>query len=364
MALRCPSTVIAILSGLLLAAASGLLGCSDSGSVAPGPGAPAPAAATAEPTDDSPVVATVGGQTITLDELDDFIKDTLLNRQTQNGKPVPLFELRQDYLNQILGRTVVEQMATAKGLSLADFVEQTRLELPPVTDAEVEAYYAENRDRLRHDAGLERLREGMRANIEQERLQAAIHQMVASATPNITLEPPRVVVGEEGHSRGPEAAPVTIVEFSDYRCPFCLKAEDTVQALLQRYPNEVRYVYRHRPRPSDGLAYDASVSAICAGEQGRFWEYHDQVFAHQAELTPELLASLAIDVGLEPEAFEQCRKAPEAAQRVALDAAEAGNIGVNSTPAFLINGVYLRGARPIEEFDRIIQSELKAGESG
>jgi protein-disulfide isomerase len=310
----------------------------------------------------STVVATVGGQSVTLDELDEFIMQELLSKQTQSHKPVLLYELREDSLRELLGRTAVEQEAAKEGLTLEEFVERTREGVDPVSDEDIEAYYLENRSRLRHDAGLERLRSGIRSIIEQERAQEAIEQLVRGAQPVVRLEPPRIGVGTEGHTRGPEDAPVTIVEFSDYRCPFCLKAEETMRELRERYPDQLRYVYRHRPRPSDPLAQAAAAAAVCAEEQGRFWEYHDRLFAHQADLTLEQLMSIAVDLGLDGEAFERCRQAPETAQRIALDAAEAGGIGVNATPAFLINGVYLRGARPIEHFERVIQAELSAAE--
>ena len=163
-----------------------------------------------------------------------------------------------------------------------------------------------------------------------------------------------------GAARGPEGAPVTIVEFSDYQCPFCLRAEHIVDQVLAKYPQEVRFVYRHYPLAQHPMAREAAKSAVCAEAQGHFWEYHRLVFENQPTLSPELLSQFVTDLALDPEAFDQCMKAPETERRIATDVAEAEGLGADSTPVFLINGLYFTGAQAVEHFDRLIQRELEA----
>jgi protein-disulfide isomerase len=170
-----------------------------------------------------------------------------------------------------------------------------------------------------------------------------------------------VNVDATGPSRGPADAKVTVIEFSDYQCPFCKRAEPTVQALLQKYPTQVRLVYRHMPL--DGLhprARAAAIAAVCAEQQGKFWEYHDALFQNQQALSDTDLDKYAADLGLDAGKFKTCRQDPATETRVNTDAAAARQAGLTGTPAFFVNGILISGARPIEDFTRWIDQELAA----
>jgi len=145
-------------------------------------------------------------------------------------------------------------------------------------------------------------------------------------------------------------APVTIVEFSDFRCPYCRRVQPTLARLLETHPEQVRLVFKHFPvvAPDSGRA---AVAAVVAGWQGRFWEMHDALFALQGQpLTEEAVLSAAAELGLDVERYRQDLRDPAALALVQADARSARRLGITGTPFFLVDGRPLRGARPYQDF--------------
>ena len=159
-------------------------------------------------------------------------------------------------------------------------------------------------------------------------------------------------------SKGPETAPVTIAEFSEFQCPFCLKADPTVKRIAEVYRDQVRIVWKHYPLTMHQNATVAALAAEAAGNQNKFWEYHDKLFANQKSLAVESLQQYARDLGLDMDRFEKDRLNPETRKRVEADMAEAEALRVSATPSFFINGRFLRGAQPFEALAKIIDEEL------
>jgi protein-disulfide isomerase len=162
---------------------------------------------------------------------------------------------------------------------------------------------------------------------------------------------------------GPANAPITIIEFSDYECPFCARWQAEVLPRLQEaYPNQVRLVYRDFPLTSiHGDALSAAEAANCAGEQGAYWKYHDKLFAAENGLGKDALLKYANDLGLDSPAFESCLNSEKYKDEVEGDLNFATELGVRSTPTFFINGLAIVGAQPFEVFQGVIDKEL-AGE--
>lgn len=162
---------------------------------------------------------------------------------------------------------------------------------------------------------------------------------------------------------GPADAPITIVEFSDYECPFCQRWHTEVFArLLEAYPDEVRLVYRDFPIESIHVnAKPAAQAANCANEQGLFWEYHDKLFSMELGLSTETYEEYADQLGLDTQSFQECIESDRYQEEVQADFDFAANLGVRSTPTFFINGIALVGAQPFEVFQEVIEKEL-AGE--
>ena len=160
-------------------------------------------------------------------------------------------------------------------------------------------------------------------------------------------------------SKGPDTAPVTIAEFSEFQCPFCAKADPTVKKIADVYKDQVRIVWKHYPLLSiHEHAMDAALAAEAARNQNKFWEYHDKLFANQESLEVERLQQYAKDIGLDLDRFEKDRLNPDTRKRVEADMAEAEALRVNGTPAFFINGRFIRGAQPFEALAKIIDEEL------
>jgi len=181
----------------------------------------------------------------------------------------------------------------------------------------------------------------------------------------VTEEPQfvRYEIASEGFpSIGPEDAPITIVEFSDYQCPFCLRWHEQVyEPLLNAYPGKIRLVYRHFPLTSiHPDAFPAAEAAMCAGDQNAYWQFHEKLFSSSA-LGSNVYSQYAQELGLDMTAFESCITEQKFKEAVQADLDFAVDLGVRSTPTFFINGLAIVGAQPLDIFKQVIDKEL-AGE--
>ncbi|MFZ5880259.1 MAG: DsbA family protein [Chloroflexota bacterium] len=175
-----------------------------------------------------------------------------------------------------------------------------------------------------------------------------------------TAIPRRVAVETEGYpSQGPADAPITIVEFSDFQCPFCRKFYlETYKGLLAAYPGQIRFVYRNFPLTNiHPEAFPSAVASLCAHDQGAFWDYHDKLLS-SADLGRDIYLQYAADLGLDEAAFQECLSSGKHDATVSKDSDYAMIIGVGSTPTFYINGYRVEGAYPLEYFKQVIDQEL------
>jgi len=161
--------------------------------------------------------------------------------------------------------------------------------------------------------------------------------------------------------RGGKDAKLTIVEFSDFQCPFCSRVNPTLLQLNQAYGDKVRVAFKHLPLRIHPDSPAAHAAAEAAHRQGKFWEMHDKIFANQRELKPEKFRDYAKEIGLDLVKFEKDLASPDVKKRIDADSQEADKLGVSGTPAFFINGRYLSGAQPFESFKKMIDEELAKG---
>ncbi len=179
---------------------------------------------------------------------------------------------------------------------------------------------------------------------------------------NVALEPPelpRIEVEAKGPSRGPEKAPVTIVEFSDFQCPFCGREVPVIERIMKEYDGKVRLVFRHYPLDFHPFAEKAAEAAVCAAEQGKFWELHNKMFENQNKLAVDDLKGYAKSVGVDAAKFDKCLESGEKKPMVDDDQKAGTAAGVNGTPAFFINGIFINGAQPYEQIKQAVDRELK-----
>lgn len=160
-------------------------------------------------------------------------------------------------------------------------------------------------------------------------------------------------------AKGPAEAKVTIIEFSDFQCPYCSKGRDTMEALLKEYPKDVKVVFKNLPLPFHPEAMPAAKAALAAHRQGKFWEMHDSLFANQQKLAAEFYDSEASRLGLDVEKFKKDMESKEIEEEVKADAALAAQHGIQGTPGFFVNGVAVKGAYPVEHFKEIVDRWLK-----
>jgi protein-disulfide isomerase len=307
------------------------------------------------------VVATVDGESITLAELDDWIKQDLFEEQTRDRSPAAMHQFRAERLERMIDERLLEAEATTRNVSGEELMRQESARAE-VTDEQVADFFEKNRDRL-GGATLEQIGPRVRRHLQQQAGNDAVEKLLAGlrerAAVEVSFEAPRIQVAAIGPALGPENAPVTIVEFSDFQCPFCARAGPIVKQIVARYPEQVRVVYRHFPLDSiHPRARPAAEAAACAGDQGRFWEYHDKLFAHAKALEDADLERYAGELGLDVAVFKACRAEGKHREAVERDVQDARSAGITGTPSFFVNGRMLGGAQPLEKFVELIEAEL------
>lgn len=329
--------------------------CSESSSAAGQ--APSPAA------NPDQVVAEVAGRTITLQEID--AKWEEFDAAERARVTQLLYQNRRNMLDQVVGDILIENAAKAAGATVEAFVKQDAAKrATPVTDQEVAQFFEANRDRAQGRT-LEQLGPQIRDFLVSQRALQARAQLVEElkakgAGIKVMLDPPRYTVATSAADpvRGVASAPVTIIEFSDYQCPFCGRVNPTLEQVRKAYGDKVKIIFKDFPLPNHPQAPKAAEAAHCAGEQGKYWELHDHMFANQRALNVPDLKQYAATLGLDAAKFNQCLDSGKHAGLVAAGTAQGERMGVNSTPTLYINGRPLIGAQPFEAFKQIIDEEL------
>ena len=306
------------------------------------------------------VVATYNGGKITFGELEVEAKPKLQEIQNQ------MYTARKEVLERMAVERIVKAEAAKKGQTEEQYI-QARVEALPISqpsDTDVKEFFDRLKaaGRIPPDTKLEQIKDQLvQAMVNQQRrasVQKVIEELRTAANLQINLPPPRVEVAATGPARGPADAKVTIVEFSDFQCPYCGAAYTTVEQLMQQYAGKVKLVFRQFPLPIHPQAEKAAEASLCAQQQGKFWEFYDLLFKNQKKLDISDLKTYASSAGLDAAKFAACLDSGETKKQVDQDLEAGQAAGVNGTPAFFINGVFLNGAMPIEEFKKVIDPEL------
>lgn len=324
------------------------------------PDASAPAAAG----DDADELAgRFAGRDVSVGDVDDWIREKLFENATGNRNPSRLYEVRKRALEQMAVEKAMETAAAQTGKDRETLLREELEKRAVVSDDEVKAFYEQNKDRYEGRA-FAQLEPTIRRQLEQQKRQKAIGEYLTSLRASTgfesLLEAPRFEIAGEGPARGPADAPITVVEFSDYQCPFCKSAEAIVAQVLERYPTQVRVEFRQFPldnlHPQARLAAEA---ALCAADQGQYWKYHEALFRHAPKLEKGQLESYASQAGLDRAAFDACLAEKRHAAQVEADVAAGKAASVAGTPAFFVNGLPVSGGRSVEQFAAVIDGELE-----
>ena len=304
-----------------------------------------------------PAVAIVAGKPIEASAVDDLVRAQLMDLRAREH------QLRSQALDALVTQALLEKEAAARGVTPEALHKAEVEDKALVTDADAKSYYEANKARFGTASEADALRQvkaGLGQQRQAERRAALSRDLRRKYEVKILLEPYRVPV-EVGSApvRGNPKAPVTVVEFSDFQCPYCVRARPTVNRVREAYGDRVRWVFRHFPLDFHAQAEKAGEAAACAGEQGKFWEMHDHLWANTAKLQVADLKAHAATLGLDAARFGQCLDSGRHAGLVEADLEAGQGYGVSGTPAFFVNGRPLVGAQPFDAFAQVIDDELQ-----
>lgn len=352
-----------------------LLACDQPASAPPAPVAPAgPAPEAARAPGAAPaggaVVASWQGGSLTYDVVQTELELPL--KMLENEYLLNRYENELAVLQQKVDTQLLEAEAKKRGLpGVGDLLQAEVVgKTTAPSEAEVQEAYAQLARRF-SGRPLEEVRTDVERAVmrrkQGDRQMAFLGELRKAYGLNVTLPFPDLprfpVSADDDPSRGPADAPVTIIQFAEFQCPYCGTAAQTMEKVMAAYEGQVRFVYRDFPLGFHEYAIPAAIAATCADRQGRFWPMHDKLMANQRALTDADLERTAKEVGVELGAWNTCRKDPALEEEVRKDMADGSALGVEGTPAFFVNGVFVNGAQPFERFQAIIDKEL-AGRKG
>ena len=313
------------------------------------------------------VLAVVDGTSITLADLDSRVGEQLGRMDFQYRSQ--RYQLIESALTDMIQSRLLTEEAAARGVSVDELVASTTEGKVEVSDAQVEDWYRRNRSRVGGQP-FEEVSSQVRIFLEDaERAQlvnALAKQLETEREVVYYLEPARAEFDLTGApSAGPEDAAVTLVEFSDFQCPFCGRFFPTVNEIKEKYGGQVRFVYLQFPLTNlHPNAFKAAEASLCAHDQGSFWEMHDLLFTEQSSLGVPELKEKASRLGLDTEEFDACLDSGRQAERIRADMQQGTTVGVSGTPALFVNGVNLPGgAVPYELVAAAIDRELRRADS-
>jgi protein-disulfide isomerase len=306
-------------------------------------------------------LAVVNGVPITAEEIEKPLAPQISKLEEQ------LYDLKRQKIDALINEKLLADEAKKRGISVPALLDtEVTSKVGLVTEQEIEDFYQAHKAQIKPGEEAQ-AREQIRTYLQNQKLaqqrEAFIQSLRSHAKIVVNLKPPpilRVDVPIIGAPfKGPAKAPVTIVEFTDFHCPFCKSVVPTLAQLVSRYGDKVKLVFKDFPieqlHPGATKAHEA---ARCANEQGKFWPYYDKLFDNATKTSPEELKAYAGDVGLDVPAFEKCYSSEKYRAAVQKDIEEGRSLGVTGTPTFFIDGRMLLGNQPLDAFARIIDDEL------
>jgi protein-disulfide isomerase len=315
------------------------------------------------------VAARIGDRAVTVRELDekwkteDPAQHAEATQMVYDGRRAALEALVADMLLTEAGK---KANLSAEGYLEAEIAKRTK----PVTDADVVTFYQANIGQMQ-GRPLQAMSPAINRYLtDQQRATArdAVLAELRKAGPavSVSLDAPRATVAVDATdpSVGAASAPVTLIEFSDFQCPFCQRVAPTLKQIQAKYGDKVRIVWKDFPLTQiHAQAFKASEAAHCAGDQKKYWQLHDVLFANQQALQLTDLKRYAADLGLDAAAFDACLDSSKYGERVRNGVAQGSQLGINSTPTVFVNGRRLSGAQPYETFVAVIDEELSRAAS-
>lgn len=317
---------------------------------------------------DDTVVATWNGGTLSYGQATEPVQGKL--KQMLGDYLTEKYQLERQSLDQALNEQLLEAEVKKQGLASIEDLLKKEIEskVTQPSEAEISEFYEQVKTRLRGmslDEAKPMIIQQLTGSQQQELFQAYIGDLQKAYGVKVSLPFPEIpraeVSADDDPFMGPAEAPITIIQFAEYQCPYCGKAGESVKQVMKEYDGKVKMVFRDFPLSFHDRAIPAAVAANCAGEQDKYFEMHDQMMANQRALTEEDLTKYATAISLDLDKWNTCRKDPKHEAEVKKDMADGAAAGVSGTPAFFINGIMLSGALPFSQFKEIIDRELDKG---
>ncbi len=306
---------------------------------------------------DDPVVAKIGDEVITESQLEELAGSSLVSLRQQ------IYDAQVNSLKAEIFERLLTKAAAAEDMTRDEYLEKRIADKTTDPDeGEIVKIMSQYRARLAEDDLQARAQVVQALQQQQQRvlMEELREELFAAAGARILLEPPRIEVGiaDGTPTRGPRDAPIVLVEYTDYQCPFCNRVQPTITALMERYDGQILHVFKNLPLPNHDQAQLAGEAAYCAQDQDQYWQFHDWLFQNQRTMNRETMIAQAGELGMDAEAFQACIEKQTYAGRIVSDAQEARSFGITGTPGFLVNGRVLSGAQPLDAFEKIINEEL------
>jgi protein-disulfide isomerase len=308
------------------------------------------------------VLATIGDQKITMADLRERAGNTLAMVETQYQ--TVRSSIIQATLDSILRERVLGAEAKKEGKSLEELIAKSHSSVAEPTDSDVQNWYNANLERT-SGRTFDQVKTQIRDYLRTQRQSAAIDslrvRLDAEQKVAVQFQPYRLTFDNAAAPTvGKENAPITLVEFSDFQCPYCRGFAPNLKLIEKNFGDQVRIVYRQDPIPSlHPFAFKAAEASLCAQEQGKFWEMHDTMFGDQTKLAVADLKQTARKLGMDGKKFDSCLDTGKYVEHVQKDMAEAQRVGVKGTPAIFVNGTEIKGgAVPYDVVAHTIQKEL------
>ncbi|MBI3072412.1 MAG: thioredoxin domain-containing protein [Deltaproteobacteria bacterium] len=315
-----------------------------------------------EPAGDS-AVAKVGDTSITFATLLDKSKNQLGPVKTEYL--TKRHEILKGALDEMVEQKLLDLEAKARSIDRGALLKaEVDSKVPAPSDDEIKKFYEMVKDRL--EEPFDKVKPEITKYLQKTGVVKIRGEFLKTLRAKYKVElnlpapeVPRVEVSEAGApSMGPPNAPVKIIEFSDFECPFCSRGAKTIKEVVQKYGAKVRLAFRDYPLPFHQNAKKAHEAALCAHDQGKFWEMHDKLFDNQKALGVDALKGYAKELAIDTAKFNECLDSGKKGAIVEKGLEDGQKAGVNGTPAFFINGRVVSGAQPLEAFSEIIDAEL------
>lgn len=310
------------------------------------------------------VVASVNGVEITLKQVDDSVAARIYPLQQQ------LYAIRKATIENLVTSKLLESEAAARKIPIDELRRQLTAGEINVTPAQVEEAYTQNASffaSMSPDEARERLRLDLENQARMKYYRAGLEALRKKWAVKLSFPPPEFLTElDDGVSpvKGAAKPLVTIVEFSDFECPYCSEVQTALRQVMEKYGNDVRLVFKHLPLEGHRNSLPAARAAYCAAEQDRFWQFHDALFATR-NLSAAVFEEMATDLGLGIDKFRACLNSEHSRNAVVKDIETARLFRIESTPSFIVNGKLIKGAVSFADFQKIIERELgqRAGQT-